>query len=376
MVAPAKPFDINDPSRHSVNLEYYVRILRDLGHDSVFYCPPESVCSPDIPVCHLTPSEYLDVSYWRQQQIDIAIMITSLKRAHLLHPLREAGIKVVNRADQSGDISFRVFPVAWWRYVMANAHTPLGKVRAIKNWMDSYVRGYKQQDPPRIASIEASHRVTIETETGRANLVKFLHHYRRSDLIDRLQVVPHLVNQTILTHSIPLKKKKIVAVGRWDEPQKDAPLMKATLATYLSKAPDTEVVLIGRCGKEYLGDLAKQYPYVTCTEVIPRSEVVNHLANAQVLVLTSRWESFHIAAHEALALGCTVVGPEVTPLPDIQRLGAFGQMVAGRRSENMAAGLAKEMRLWETGEREANRIGLFWRERLNPHRLVAEMVTL
>jgi glycosyltransferase involved in cell wall biosynthesis len=97
---------------------------------------------------------------------------------------------------------------------------------------------------------------------------------------------------------------------------------------------------------------------------LPPDELVALLGRARVIVSSSRWESFSLSSHEALAMGCTVAGPALAPLRDAVAAGPYGTLAQRRDAASLADALAAEARAWDRGERDAAATARFWRERL------------
>lgn len=368
-------FWFDDPARSTINIEYYCHALQNLGHTAKIVCPEGSRCSEAV-VWESAPVEhYKDPAFWRAQEIEVVIFFCWLGYVEELEAMRAAGMTVIARGDTSGDASVRLFPWVNWHFLVGQQTDLPMRLKMLKHHADCYLRLSARYDQGTVAACRAGHRVAIETETGRQNLNKLLTHYGAGELAERIVVCPHLLSTDILTAPIPTQKcPKVVAIGRWDAYQKDAPLLEKALVRALPQQPNVAVTLIGRGASTVFSGLAQRFPKVQCVETIPRDQIKNHLSDAQVLVLSSRWESFHIAAHEALCLGATVVGPAVLPVPDILSAGDFGAQAISRTPQALADALAGELKCWEEGKRNPETIARFWRERLASEAVLARML--
>ncbi len=367
----------SDPTRSTINIEYYYHALREIGCDSLIVCPDGSECSDAVEWTTAPLERYRDPEFWRSLGLDAAIFFTWLGYTPEVKAMRDAGVKVISRADTSGADSVRVFPREMFAYFVQSKKDPMEKLRQTKNWLHCYLSLYKQYDAERIESCKLADVIAVETETARQRLDLFFRYHGQPKLPGKMVVCPHLLSEDILKSEMPgdtSTRQGLVAIGRWDDWQKDSPLLKASLEQHLQRHPDRKVVIIGK-GAEVFAPLTAKYPTVQCTGPIPRDHIKRYLREAQTLVVTSQWESFHIAAHEALCLGCTVVGPEVIPLPDICGAGDYGIMVPQRSPALLAAALDTEKERWQKGERDPQQIASFWRERLRPTAVVQRMLT-
>ena len=376
IIVPAIWYSDN-PSKFSVNLSLYVEAFVAAGHTPVLVCREGSEYRVDYPVLSVPAEQLTQAEFWRGLNLDAALAFTWMRHETMLTALQAAGVFVVAKGDNDGMLSVRLFPAHHYQMMMSGAETPLKKLRTLRHWLGRRFVLSAGADAGVIASIAASDRVSVETSLAKASLERMLTYYGRSDLAGKLCVLPHLVAETILTEPIRVERmEKIVAIGRWDDPQKDAPLLAGTLEKYLANRPKTQVVLLGRGGGKVFAPLRRRYPLVSDLGSVPRQEIAKHLAEARILLVTSRWESFHIAAHEALCLGATVVGPYVIPVPDICREGAYGTLACGRRPGQVATALEREMQAWEAGLRAPERIAAFWRPRLSAESSVRQILEM
>ena len=367
----------DNPSKFSVNLSLYIEAIANAGHEPMLVCREDSEYQVSYPVLAVPAEQFEQATFWRELNLDAVLAFTGMGQEKMLRAMREAGVFVIAKGDNDGMLSARVFPRHHYQMMMSAAATPVQKVITFRHWVRRCLTLSAKTDAATIASIAASNRASVETSSAKTHLEEMLTYYSRQDLASRLCVLPHLVAEPILTAPIAANRpEKVVAIGRWDEAQKDTPLLVRTLTLYLKRRPKTQVVLIGRGGEKDLAPLCCQFPQVAALGVVPRSEIVEHLSDARILLVTSRWESFHIAAHEALCLGETVVGPPVVPVPDICRAGNYGTLAAGRRPEQVAEALEQEMQAWEQGQRDPKQTAAFWRPRLSAETSVRQMLDM
>jgi len=367
----------DNPTKFSVNLGLYIQAIINMGHEPLLVCHSDSEYAVDYPVLAVPAEEFERSAFWRGLNLDLALVFTWMRHTPMLRALQEAGVFVVAKGDNDGMLSVRLFPQHHYQMMMSGATTPLARVRTLRHWMRRYLCLSTKADARVISSIAASDRVSVETHSAKAHIERLLAYYNRQDLVERLCVLPHLVADAILTAPVTIaRQEKIVAIGRWDDPQKDAPLLARAMAAYLERRPNTQIVLIGWGGGQVFASLCRRFPQVSCVGAVPREEIMRHLADARILLVTSRWESFHIAAHEALCLGATVVGPAVIPIPDICHEGAYGTLAQGRRPRQVADAMEQEMRYWEQERRNPEQIAAFWRPRLSADASVRQILQM
>ena len=368
----------HDTAKFSANLAPYIEAIAHLGHQPFLICLEGSKYHVDFPVKAVPKSELLQSRFWHGLDLDAALVYTWMRHIPLLQAMKEAGIFVVSKGDTEGRISARVFPAHHYTGMLTAAQTPWEKACAVRHWLRRRLFLEEKSDQEVIENIAVADKVSVDTHSAQYHLEKHLAFYGRSALADKLLVLPPPLAEDFLKAPLRHKKKeKIVAVGRWDDPVKDAPLLAQTLSLYLAKQPKAEVVLIGGGGKAVFDPLCRQYPNVACTGALPRGEILRALADARVLLMTSRGESFHFASHEALCLGATVVGPKsVIPLPDICREGPFGTEAVGRKPSQLAAALKDEMAAWNDGKRCPTKTAMHWRPRFSGTHTIQQIIDL
>ena len=121
----------------------------------------------------------------------------------------------------------------------------------------------------------------------------------------KIHCVPHPIQTDIFKFdpAIP-KKNQIISVGRWDSYQKNLPLLLKTLRSFLDKNPSWNSLVIGSGLPP-----RSPHPRITFLPSLPPSDLARHMQESKVFFFSSRYESFGLAAAEASACGCTVVGP-------------------------------------------------------------------
>lgn len=376
------PWFSSDPSRFSIDLALYIRALRSLGHEGVLVCPAEGseFGGEDYDTIAVPLARFSEPAFWKSLGLDIAVMLNWLRYPEILHAMKEAGVFAVSRGDTDGVLSARLMARPLWERTVLPSQPLLRRLAGAKHFLTRYTSLYREEDAEKMDSLRTADAVLVETETARRNVAAFVAHYGAPDLAARLHILPHFVSDDILQAPVlprDRKRAKVVAIGRWQDWQKDTPLLRAALTRYLYRYPETEIILIGRNNPADWEALTRTYPSVRVVGPVPREEIKSHLADARVLLLSSQYETFHIAAHEGLCLGCTVVGPPTIPVPDIVAHGSeYGTLALTRQPEVLATALEQEMSAWEHGERNPEAIAHHWRPYLSAERGLSLILSL
>lgn len=313
-----------------------------------------------------------DPARWRAAQLDIALVFTWMTGfPAVLAAIRASGTFVAQIGDTDGRMSARVYPRARLERMVMPQHAFADKARALGFWARTWASGFRAEDADVIANIESTHLTIVETKGARENIVRFLRVYGRSSLEAKIVVVPNPVEERLWREPGP-KERLIVAIGRWDDPQKNVALLVRVLGEYLRKDPATRAEVMGSGGDEALGRLAG-LPNFCRLGTVARETIAARLAVARVILFTSRWEGMAISLGEALTLGCTAVS---TPLPTFEHIlqPDFGAVAASRAE--VGAALKREMRAWDDGHRDPVAIAQHFRALLAPRVVAARILTL
>jgi glycosyltransferase involved in cell wall biosynthesis len=353
----------------SVRYERFARGLRRLGHEPVTVCLPTAADGYSEPVL-LAPAEAAlrGPAFWRTARLDAALAITWLGLPDLVGALKQSCPWVVSIADSDGRIGARAHPGPTWRRAVAQ-HTSWGmKLRAAGYWVRLSLGGPEEQDRPILASAEQADRIAVGSPVAADHLRAFFDSYSRPELASKVVAVPYPIDDCYLTGPVPTTRpERVIAIGRWDDPQKDAGLLGRALERYFAAGGRAEAVLFGPNGERWFGPLARRRPQVHYLGAQPPEVVAEHLRTSRALLLSSRWESGPLVLNEALASGCSVVGTDAVPsVVSACAEGGFGTVSCGRSAARLATALAAELVAWERGERDPSVIASHWRPRFDP----------
>ena len=225
-----------------------------------------------------------------------------------------------------------------------------------------------------IESLSESDRVVVEAPSFLGNFERFLRCHGRSDLLARFSVVPHSVPDLFLSPAVPeARSRRIFCSGRWDDDQKNAPLMVAVIRRILARHPGVEFVVAGYGVREAFASL-EGVPGVHLLGLVQRTELPEILSGCRFLLSSSRWESHPIGALEAACCGCTAVATPVPGFADIVQGGRYGTLARSHSAAALARAAAEEMGLWDGGRRDPAGIASHWRNEVSNKEVVSQLL--
>ncbi len=362
----------------SVDMTEYLRQLERLGHEPVLICLDRAAGKTEYPVIAADRETLKSPGFYERLKLDAAIAFTWFNEPWMVAAMKKAGMTVLTRGDSDGLLSIRQFPAHHYRVRMSAAKTMGGTFTAAKHLLQRYLLQYKREDTDRLNSLAWSDLSVLETAQAAEHVASFLTRYDRADLISRLKVVPHFVADEFLTCDVKTTRSDCaVAIGRWEDPQKNAPLLAAAIEIHLNYRPATRFYIIGgEAGRSQFDELTGKYPQVVYTGPQNAAGVRRYLADARVLLSASRWEGSPVVGNEALAMGATIVGTPIPAFIDICRRGDFGKYASRHYAEALAAALAQEWSDWDLGRRDPVAISQYWRPLLSSKVVVSKLVQL
>ena len=344
--------------------------LRRLGYDArlVTLRGKEGHPLADEPLICGTLAEWENPDWWRQWKPD-AILLTGWS-APRYDRVRKACLAatphVIEKLDTSGVRSPRV----WYRQALLQSFG--GSLDAGSNRINAAFRAAlfhhavwlfpRLMDIPMAKTMAQIPVLGAESPLAAARIQRHLRLYQAEG--PRIVVLPHPVNTEHLAHDNKPKEKRVVSVGRWAAYQKDLPFVLRLMRLFLRHHPDWELDLVG--SGILKSSLARYVPEPELRHRIRLHSVLDHAQlaevynRARIYLMASRWESFCIAAAEALCCGCSVVGS-----PDIPTSGYFSSAQSGtvpslRNIAHFNDALDAEVLLWDQGLRNPTAISAHW----------------
>ena len=362
----------------SIDFGGYCYALARLGHSPTLVSCGHDQTDVTFPVVETTLSQMEQADFWRNLKLDAVIFFNWLHYAAIVRAMKQAGLLVISRGDTDGLVSARVFPGPAWLTLEDSNDGILMRLRKAKVWLERYLKVSTIEDPDVIQTIELSDAVAIECDEAAKNVRRILAYYQRSDLQEKLNVIPHSVKDVVLAEKVTIgqRSKTIVCGGRWKHPQKDANLLVATLDRLLRRQPDLQVTIVGDGPETLFGPLSQRHPGINWLRRVPHEKMPALLTNSRVMLSSSRWDGYSILALEALCMGCSFAAPPLPGFVSMSENGRFGTVSASRSPSSLVNAVEGELELWERGSRAPAEISATWRQRTSSDAVIGRLLSL
>jgi glycosyltransferase involved in cell wall biosynthesis len=303
------------------DLGLLTKAFRNLGHDAYLVVHPavdplSKIKYPtskirEEPVLWASSSQVRDKEWWKNHHPDLVIL--GLWTRPKYDPIRRAALsatpRVIERADSDGmrTASCGFFTYAKRRFDYFRDRTyhwpPLLSIPASIFYSFASICATPWIETRLARTLKLLPAIAVETPPA-ALLWKSLA-TRLGINPKKIHCVPHPIQTDLFKFDPAIQKKnQIISVGRWDSYQKNLPLLLKTLRTFLDENPSWTSLVIG-------SGLPPKSPHPRITFLPPTSpvELAPLMQESKIFLSSSRYESFGLAAAEALCCGCVTQGP-------------------------------------------------------------------
>jgi glycosyltransferase involved in cell wall biosynthesis len=356
-------------TKTTIRFERYLEGFRRLGHDPVIVSTENAAVGfPWTNVRVLDRATLRSTGLWSSLNLDAALVVNWLGMPEIMTAIRPHVRYLISLSDSDGVTGVRIFPRQLLERLFVIPSRLLDRLRAAGWWLRQYLWSYNRFDGPVLTSAKLADRIVVYSPGAQKNLQAFFDYHRVPSLGERVVVAPYPLDDSFVTTPMPSSREnQVVAIGRWEDPQKDAALLSRAVTRYLRAGGHWKFVIIGSNGEKRFRPLLCDHPkLVEYRGVVPQAEIAGLLGRSQILLSTSRWESGPIVASEALVRGCSLVGPDSIPsFVQFCRDGC-GATFTARTARGIAAVLTDEIHAWESGQRNPASIAERWKEYFTP----------
>lgn len=324
--------------------------------------------------------------WWRAQRLDGVVLYAwgRPRFRKVAAAIREAGIPLVLNQDNSGVVSPLNGPAVWLRHIWHQT----GRGCESDSWRrlarlvaGGLTYGLVLTDPLRRKHLSYGDWIACVCPMAVEHYRHLCGIYGGVELADRVTLLPHPVEgRFIFTGGA--KEERIVCVGRWADKSQKRPFLMMTVLERLLAVDPVEAAIVGTPTSEmerWHRDLPKGIrDRVRLHGHLGRNRLASLLAISRVFYSPSAYESFGIAAGEALCSGCSVVAA------DLASMGSFGWFTeegcgSVAKKDNASGHLAAlrvELGKWRGGSRSPQAISGRWCGILHERQVAKEVLKL
>ena len=315
--------------------------------------------------------------YWSAAGFDGALMFTWHRMKNVFLAMRSVGMRAIAIGDSDGLVSLRAHPWDTLRYKISEQKNYRHKIGAAKLWLSNWLFRGLAHDIELIAATEAAHIFGLPNVGGVEQFRRFLVNRGARVAANKLAAIPYPVAEAFCTEPIKTPKaNRVIAVGRWDSYQKNAPLLAATLERLTRYGCNTEFLIVGNGAEAAFSSVAKLNPNIHLLGIQPKEQIVKLMSDSRFVIIPSRWESGPIVANEMLALGGSIVGTPIPTLIGLVEERRFGRVSIKHIADSLANAVVAELEAWDQGRRNPLAIAEKWRQKVSPNSVAKRIIEL
>ncbi len=311
------------------------------------------------------------------------VFYNCLKFSHapVLHAAKAAGLPIAINVDSAAIFDFHTNPHDFWqKAIMHKSHVrPAARLtKAFAGVIKSYYRKSKGRNHRLASHLAIADVIGGVTPDAVARLRRFLDDYGQPDAAGRVHLIPHPAHPRFVMRGEKSNDGNItfVTVGRWnDHVQKRPDLLMRVIDSLLSRDPRAHFRVYGGLIPEMEQWHSRLAPEprrrVGLYGIVPNSELLDAYQNSHVYLCVSAYESFLIAAAEAMCCGCSIVACNSPVLPGPKWFGAEARGTLSDRltAQDLADAAVMEADAWRTGQRDATKIALWGQQHMHANRV-------
>lgn len=363
------------------------RGFQSLGIESYAVMPGERKPEDEADLIRTDYANLESAEWWRAHKLDGVVLYAwgAPRYRRVAKAIREAGIFLILNQDNGGLVS----PLAGLRdwIVEQWIHAGQGRgsgawLRFIKLALRGLSAGLFLTDPLRATHLRQGNVIACVSPKAADYYRKLCRIYGGQDLADRIRVIPHAVESRFRTYGAP-KRRQVACVGRWQDVVQKRPWLLMDVIGYLIAADDAVAVVIAGTITPELEAWHQSLTESQCMRVqlrgrVERDELAEILAESQVFYSPSAFESFGIAAAEALCAGCSVVAVRSISMASFEWFVSenSGTLAAMDDAPGHLKALQAELDLWNRAAHDPQCIADTWCGRLHANQVAERLLQI
>ncbi|HEX7261138.1 MAG TPA: glycosyltransferase family 4 protein [Luteolibacter sp.] len=363
------------------------RGFQAIGCESRAVMPGEPRMDDDADLIRTDCRNLESADWWRSQQLDGVVLYAwgRPKFRKVAEAIHAAGIFLVLNQDNGGLVSPLAGLWDWLReqWILTGCGRGAGAwLRFLKLTLRGLSIGLVLTDPLRAAHLKQGDVIACVSPKAAEHYRKLCRIYGGADLAGRVTVLPHAVESHFRLAAAP-KLRQVACVGRWqDVVQKRPWLLIEVIGALIDADENVAVAIVGTATDELeawhhsLADA--QRDRVRLHGRVNRDELAEILAASLVFYSPSAFESFGIAAAEALCSGCSVVAGRSVSMASFEWFIAeqSGTLAETDDAAGHVRALREELAKWDRGERDAAAISAIWCGRLHADKVARRILAI
>ena len=261
------------------------------------------------PVIWASPSDVRSPSWWQSQKPDLVLLglWTRPKYDPIRHGALSATPRVIERADSDGmrtaSSGLRTYARRRYDYFRDRTYRWPAVLSSPTSLLYSFasILGTPWIETRLARTLKLLPAVAVETPAA-TDLWRKLATKIGADP-HRIHCIPHPIQTDIFRPdpAIP-QKNQVISVGRWESYQKNLPLLLLTLRSFLETNQTWEALVVGTGLPP-----DSPHPRIRFSPPLDPAALASAMRSSKIFLSSSRYESFGLAAAEALACGCVLV---------------------------------------------------------------------
>jgi glycosyltransferase involved in cell wall biosynthesis len=361
------------------------RGLQALGIESHAIMPGNARAGDEPDLIRTAYANLESALWWRDQKTDAVVLYAwgRPKFRKVARAIHEAGIFLILNQDNGGFIS----PLAGWRGWLREKWIMSGQGVGLRSWLRFLVSALKEStlgllltDPLRADHLKQGDIIACVSPQAAGVYRHLCKRYGGDGLASKVRVIPHAV-EPIFHDTGAKRSKQIICVGRWsDIVQKRQDRMMAVFDRLMISDRNVSLVIAGESTnalREWHASLSdSDKPRVSLLGKLDRSALATLMADSQVFYSPSAYESFGIAAAEALCSGCSVVAHRSVSMASFEWFVSenSGTLAEVDSIDAHVEAVSAELEAWQKGLRNASNISQTWCQRLHAEQVAREVV--
>ena len=363
------------------------RGLQMLGVDSHAVMPGEASADDEADLIRTEYANLESSEWWQSQGLDGVVLYAwgrprFRKVASAIH---HAGIQLILNQDNGGFISPLAGFSGWYmeQWIMTGHGASAARLGAfLKQILRGLTIGLFLTDPLRAQHLKQGDFIACVSPAATKAYQRLCWFYGGRKLAKRVVMIPHPVETKFVFVDSPLPKlRQVVCVGRWqDHLQKRPLLMQSVLEHLLEDDQEVLIQIVGETTRElaeWHQSLRDDYRRrVHLRGRLDRAQLADVFCSSQIFYSPSAYESFGIAAAEALCCGCSVVGKDSVSMASFEWFISeqSGRLAATDDIQGHLNALTDELTSWKKGERNPDTLSEIWVSRLHADRVAQQIL--